>query len=103
VLGHRLVFAADEYYLRAGRPFPPAEAYEGFPMHEDGVGMARKPPLWLKAGDSVTVEIEKIGVLAGSNLETRDSLTSSRKLALITASFSRTSSAARRPLTSRLN
>jgi 2-keto-4-pentenoate hydratase/2-oxohepta-3-ene-1,7-dioic acid hydratase in catechol pathway len=28
-----------------------------------GVGMARKPPLWLKAGDTVTVEIEKIGAL----------------------------------------
>ena len=41
VLGRRLVFAADEYYLMAERPFPPAEAYEGFPMHEDGVGMAR--------------------------------------------------------------
>ena len=41
VLGRRLVFAADEYYLLAGRPFPDAEAYEGFPMHEDGVGMAR--------------------------------------------------------------
>jgi len=35
------VFAADEYYLLAGRPFPPAEAYEGFAMHEDGIGMAR--------------------------------------------------------------
>jgi putative radical SAM enzyme (TIGR03279 family) len=40
-LGHRLVFAADEYYLLAGRDFPAAEAYEGFPMHEDGIGMAR--------------------------------------------------------------
>ncbi|MBK9178290.1 MAG: DUF512 domain-containing protein [Acidimicrobiales bacterium] len=40
-LGRRLAFAADEYYLLAGRPFPPPEAYEGFPMHEDGVGMAR--------------------------------------------------------------
>ncbi len=39
--GRRLVFAADEYYLLAEMPFPPAEAYEGFPMHEDGVGMAR--------------------------------------------------------------
>jgi 2-keto-4-pentenoate hydratase/2-oxohepta-3-ene-1,7-dioic acid hydratase in catechol pathway len=28
-----------------------------------GVGMARKPPLWLKAGDEVSVEIEKIGRL----------------------------------------
>jgi NifB/MoaA-like Fe-S oxidoreductase len=35
------VFAADEYYLLADRPFPPAETYEGFPMHEDGIGMAR--------------------------------------------------------------
>jgi putative radical SAM enzyme (TIGR03279 family) len=41
VLRHRLAFAADEYYLLAGRPFPEADAYEGFPMHEDGVGMAR--------------------------------------------------------------
>jgi 2-keto-4-pentenoate hydratase/2-oxohepta-3-ene-1,7-dioic acid hydratase in catechol pathway len=28
-----------------------------------GVGFARKPPLWLKAGDVVEVEISKIGVL----------------------------------------
>ncbi|HEX7275947.1 MAG TPA: DUF512 domain-containing protein [Acidimicrobiales bacterium] len=40
-LGRRVAFAADEYYLLAGRPFPPPAAYEGFPMHEDGVGMAR--------------------------------------------------------------
>ena len=41
LLGHRLVFAADEYYLLADRPFPHADTYEGFPMHEDGIGMAR--------------------------------------------------------------
>jgi putative radical SAM enzyme (TIGR03279 family) len=40
-VGRRLVFPADEYYLLAGRPFPPAETYEGFAMHEDGIGMAR--------------------------------------------------------------
>ena len=28
-----------------------------------GVGMARKPPRWLTAGDNVTIEIEKIGSL----------------------------------------
>ncbi|MFZ4703046.1 MAG: fumarylacetoacetate hydrolase family protein, partial [Candidatus Methylumidiphilus sp.] len=28
-----------------------------------GVGMARNPPVWLKHGDTVTVEIEKIGSL----------------------------------------
>lgn len=41
LLGRRLVFAADEYYLLARRPFPEPEVYEGFPMHEDGIGMAR--------------------------------------------------------------
>ena len=41
VLGRRMVFAADEYYLMTGREFPSAETYEGFPMHEDGIGMAR--------------------------------------------------------------
>jgi 2-keto-4-pentenoate hydratase/2-oxohepta-3-ene-1,7-dioic acid hydratase in catechol pathway len=28
-----------------------------------GVGMARKPPVWLKSGDQITVEIERIGAL----------------------------------------
>jgi 2-keto-4-pentenoate hydratase/2-oxohepta-3-ene-1,7-dioic acid hydratase in catechol pathway len=28
-----------------------------------GVGMARKPPVWLKPGDSVTIEIDRIGSL----------------------------------------
>ncbi len=41
VLGRRLVFASDEYYLMADEPFPDGADYEGFPMHEDGVGMAR--------------------------------------------------------------
>jgi len=40
-LGRRMVYAADEYYLMAKRPFPTAERYDGFPMHEDGIGMAR--------------------------------------------------------------
>jgi putative radical SAM enzyme (TIGR03279 family) len=40
-VGRRVVFAADEYYLLAERPFPPAEVYGDFPMHEDGIGMAR--------------------------------------------------------------
>ena len=36
-----MVFAADEYYLLAGRDFPPARQYEGYPQHENGIGMAR--------------------------------------------------------------
>ncbi len=34
-----------------------------------GVGMARAPPLWLKAGDSITIEIEKIGALINPVVE----------------------------------
>ncbi|HEX7444205.1 MAG TPA: DUF512 domain-containing protein, partial [Acidimicrobiales bacterium] len=40
-LGRRMVYAADEYYLMAERPFPAAATYEGFPQHENGLGMAR--------------------------------------------------------------
>ncbi|MDP1820375.1 MAG: DUF512 domain-containing protein [Acidimicrobiales bacterium] len=48
VLGRRLAFAGDEYYLLADRPFPAADTYEGFAMHEDGVGMARTFALELR-------------------------------------------------------
>ena len=34
-VGRRLVYGADEYYLIAERPFPDADSYDGFPMHED--------------------------------------------------------------------
>ncbi|MFI5043972.1 MAG: DUF512 domain-containing protein, partial [Acidimicrobiales bacterium] len=40
-LGRRMVYAADEYYLLAQRPFPEADTYGAFEMHEDGIGMAR--------------------------------------------------------------
>ena len=40
-LGRRLVFAADEYYLLARRELPPARHYDGYPQHENGIGMAR--------------------------------------------------------------
>jgi NifB/MoaA-like Fe-S oxidoreductase len=36
-----LVYAADEYYLLAGRDFPAARQYDEFPQHENGIGMAR--------------------------------------------------------------
>lgn len=40
--GTSLVFAADEFYLLAGKPVPPAEIYEGFPQLENGVGLVRR-------------------------------------------------------------
>jgi NifB/MoaA-like Fe-S oxidoreductase len=53
VLGRRLVFAADEYYLLADRPFPDAAAYGAFAMYEDGIGMARLFEAGLLGGGSV--------------------------------------------------
>ena len=41
VLGRALVYAADEYYLLADRPFPALDAYDGCPQHENGIGMVR--------------------------------------------------------------
>jgi putative radical SAM enzyme (TIGR03279 family) len=39
-LGRRLVYASDEYFLLAGRPFPALDAYDDLPQHENGIGMA---------------------------------------------------------------
>ncbi|MCE5324235.1 DUF512 domain-containing protein [bacterium] len=40
--GTRLIWAADEFYLSAGRSVPSASKYEGFPQIENGVGLVRK-------------------------------------------------------------
>lgn len=37
--GTRLAFAADEFYLKAGRKIPPPEAYEDFAQLENGIGL----------------------------------------------------------------
>ena len=39
-LGRRMVFAADEYYLLAGRHFPPLADYEDLAQVENGIGIA---------------------------------------------------------------
>ena len=31
--------------------------------HASGVGFARKPRVWMKAGDTIAIDIEKVGVL----------------------------------------
>ncbi|MCX8008030.1 MAG: DUF512 domain-containing protein [Coriobacteriia bacterium] len=40
-LGRSWVYAADEFYLLAGAPFPPAADYDGFPQYENGIGLVR--------------------------------------------------------------
>lgn len=37
--GNRLVFASDEFYIKAGEPVPPLSFYEELPQIENGVGM----------------------------------------------------------------
>ena len=37
--GSRLFFCSDEFYLKAGRPLPKDEEYEGYPQLENGVGL----------------------------------------------------------------
>jgi putative radical SAM enzyme (TIGR03279 family) len=41
-LGTRFVWAADELYLQSAIPLPPAPAYEGFAVAEDGIGLVRR-------------------------------------------------------------
>ena len=60
-LGRRLVYASDEYYLLAGRAVPRRSTqYDGFPQHENGIGMAR------------TFEAEVRAALAGDPTSSAD-------------------------------
>lgn len=52
--GSRLVYGADELYIKAGREFPPLDEYESLPQIENGVGMVA-----LFLDDAGAVEIEK--------------------------------------------
>jgi putative radical SAM enzyme (TIGR03279 family) len=65
-VGRRLAFASDEYYLLAERAFPDAHMYDGFPMHEDGVGMVRAFEADL-LGDADTGTGPKAGFFAWSD------------------------------------
>ncbi|MEW6018551.1 MAG: DUF512 domain-containing protein [Pseudomonadota bacterium] len=38
--GNGFVYAADEFYLRAGLALPTAGDYDGFPQYENGIGIA---------------------------------------------------------------
>lgn len=40
-LGVRFVYLSDEWYLRLGKPVPPASAYDGLDLTENGVGLVR--------------------------------------------------------------
>src|SRR3984893_2019502 len=56
----RDVPALIEFLSQSTKLLPGTLIFTGTPH---GVGMAQKPPLWLKPGDEVSVTIEKIGTL----------------------------------------
>jgi putative radical SAM enzyme (TIGR03279 family) len=41
-VGSRFVWCADEFYVAAGRAFPPRSTYESMSQFENGIGMARE-------------------------------------------------------------
>ncbi len=65
----QLIFGVGEIieYLSAGMTLEPGDVvFTGTPA---GVGASRKPPEWLKAGDTVRIEIDKLGVLESPVVE----------------------------------
>jgi putative radical SAM enzyme (TIGR03279 family) len=40
--GVGLVYLADEFFIKAGRPFPGTDYYDDYPQYENGVGMCRR-------------------------------------------------------------
>jgi putative radical SAM enzyme (TIGR03279 family) len=57
-LGSPFLFFADEFYLKAGKPFPPLSDYGDLPQIENGVGMV---PLFLDEAETVLDGAETMG------------------------------------------
>ncbi|ABZ84542.1 conserved hypothetical protein [Heliomicrobium modesticaldum Ice1] len=71
--GESVFFAADEFYLLAGLPFPPAEVYEDFAQLENGVGLCRLFwEDWQEAAERSGGAVEG-NSLSGESLPGRDS------------------------------
>jgi putative radical SAM enzyme (TIGR03279 family) len=63
-------FGADELYLRANLPLPPAEQYDGFEQVENGVGAVRFLQQRVAEGREALADWRgrRIGVLTGSSM-----------------------------------
>jgi putative radical SAM enzyme (TIGR03279 family) len=55
-LGSRFAWLSDEWYLMAGLPLPPRDAYEDLPQQENGVGSIRA---FLEALDQATQDLPR--------------------------------------------
>jgi len=69
-LGDPLVHAADEVYLKAGAPVPPAELYGEYPQLENGIGLVRQHldalKIWLGGLTEPLGATQKITVVSGT-------------------------------------
>ncbi len=70
--GIHFIHASDEFYLKAERPMPEAERYDGFPQLENGVGMLRLQDMevdealeQMVMGTCVDVEEEELSIATG--------------------------------------
>ena len=68
-LGSNFVYAADELYILAKRPFPKPQEYDDFPQIENGIGMAAKfIQDWQVANKDIPNQaIADIAVITGEN------------------------------------
>lgn len=73
--GSRMFFAADEFYLKAKRPIPDEDYYEGYPQIENGVGMLRS------FAEEFSVAWEDIA-------DMKDSFTDEREISVVTGKAS---------------
>jgi putative radical SAM enzyme (TIGR03279 family) len=63
------VYAADEFYLNAGRQLPEAAYYDGFPQYENGIGLVRSfLDEFAAAGDAAAAPSTRVptGIVTGT-------------------------------------
>jgi len=63
--GTRLIYAADEFYLKAGREIPDTDYYEDYPQLENGVGMIRS------FSDEFGMALEDVVEFASGDIDSR--------------------------------
>ncbi|MDR2727969.1 MAG: DUF512 domain-containing protein [Chitinispirillales bacterium] len=62
--GVRKLFCADEFFIRANLPIPPASYYEDYPQIENGVGLVRQ---LLQEGAAVKRELRRRETVSNNN------------------------------------